>query len=360
VDTAATISSGISPNRFRELDFIRGILAIFVLIAHYVLFGNIPYVVHGGFCVNIFFILSGFVMSHAYGRKIGEGKIGLGSFALLRLGRLYPLMFFCSILVMLAYALLYSTFRTEKGYGIIDTIFMNLFMLQGINSDRWGLNDAFWSLGVEFWVGLTLFYGVIRYKAYFVNFLIISALLFYEYAQKRGLFFGIDVGLISPLTRNGLLGIGLGIIVYQIYAVFEKSKAHTPIIWALKGIFYFLCAITASFILVSKNIDIKIADIYIEIIAAVSILLRALLKNQCKLFCAKWQSWLGDISYSVYVYHWIIIWFAWAWVAKENYGAQETIIGGVFVLIITLIVSRYSSKYIEKPAYKWFRAKIGR
>jgi peptidoglycan/LPS O-acetylase OafA/YrhL len=334
-------------------------LAIFVLFAHYVLLHSIPYTIHGGFCVNIFFILSGFVMSHAYGLKIQENKINLGSFALLRLGRLYPLMLFCSILVIFTYALVYVSFREEKGYSIIDTIFMNVFLLQGINSHRWGINDAFWSLGVEFWVGLTLFYGVIRYKAYFINFLIVLALLFYFYGGKDSLFFGIDVRLIGHLTRNGLLGIGLGIIVYQIYNALKKYRMSIILTRALKLILYFLCVIIALFILAYKNTNLKIADIYIEIIASVTILLGALLKNQCRLFCAKWQSWLGDVSYSVYVYHWIVIWFVWTWVIKENYGVSETIIGGFLTLTVTLIVSHYSHKYIEKPAYKWFRKKIG-
>ncbi|MDR2153245.1 MAG: acyltransferase [Helicobacteraceae bacterium] len=350
MDTAATISSGISPNRFRELDFIRGILAIAVVMYH----NGLSPKVQGGFCVSVFFILSGFVMSYAYGKKIKNGAMGIMDFALLRLGRLYPLIFIGSIMSILIGFLLWVRMPD------LNSIFLNLFLLQGIGTN-FGFIPAFWSIGVEFWVGLTLFYGILRYKAYFINFLIVLALLFFAYGGKDSLFFGIDVGAINSRIRSGLFGVGAGVIIYQIYFYFTHYKLDNLTKKSLTFMFYLLFVTMIMYIFGSKSIAVfKVKEIYALILASAMILLGALLKNQCKLFCAKWQSWLGDISYSVYVYHFLAIWIIRSMIDMNNNDMFNIVCGHLAVIAIVLIVSHYSSKYIEKPAYKWFRAKIGR
>jgi peptidoglycan/LPS O-acetylase OafA/YrhL len=315
-----------------------------------------------GFAVDIFFILSGFVMSHAYGSKIQNNKINLGSFALLRLGRLYPLIVVGSIAAILTYWLLNDRFLTVKNLSIADSIFMHMFFFQISRSIGDGFMAVFWSIGIEFWVGLTLFYGVIRYKAYFVNFLIVVALMFYFYGGKNSLFFGIDIGLINGDIRRGLLGIGLGIVVYQIYYSYKNIKLSKITTLFIKSVFYMLFVVLIIWMIASQDMKktLYINHAFLAILASAMILLGALLKNECKPFCAKWQSWLGDISYSVYIYHTVVIWFALPWIRSLNLSVLGSLIlGAVFVLTITFIVSHYSHKYIEKPAYRWFRKKIG-
>jgi peptidoglycan/LPS O-acetylase OafA/YrhL len=310
---------------------------------------------NGYFAVDIFFILSGFVMSHAYGAKIQENKINLRSFALLRLGRLYPLIVVGTIVAILTRSLVHS-------HNMLHTnnLFINLFLFQGISKNAGVFIGAFWSIGIEFWVGLTLFYGVIKYKAYFINFLIVLALLFYLYGGKDSLFFGFDIGLINNEIRRGLLGIGLGIIAYQIYSTYKDITFQDYAKRIIKVVLYALFLWIMFYMIAPNKSSPNISSAFFYILAFIIILLGALLKNQCKLFCARWQSWLGDVSYSAYVYHSVVIWFAIPWIRTFNLdNIRALIVGGIFVLIVTLIVSHYSHKYIEKPTYKWFRKKIG-
>jgi peptidoglycan/LPS O-acetylase OafA/YrhL len=312
------------------------------------------------FAVDIFFILSGFVMSHAYGAKIEEGKIGLGSFALLRLGRLYPLIFVSSALAITAFWIVKGRFLIQD-LSIADSILMNVFMFQGISGKLDGFIGVFWSVGIEFWVGLTLFYGVVRHKAYFANFLIVLALLFYLYGGKDSLFFGIDAGVINDNIRRGLLGVGLGIIAYRIYLTYKDTTFSKRTNIALKSLFYCIFAATLFYMIAPQENANVVGKVFVEILVCAMITLGALLKNQCKLFCAKWQSWLGDVSYSLYIFHTFIIWLATRLLKRFDFGPLSgAIIGAIFVAVVTLIISHYSHKYIEKPAYKWFRAKIGR
>ncbi|MER9394024.1 MULTISPECIES: acyltransferase [unclassified Mesorhizobium] len=76
---------------YLNLDAIRGVAAISVMLYHFS-----PFLVAGKvlpssyLAVDLFFLLSGFVIAHAYDRKIENG-MGVGTFVAIRLIRLYPL-----------------------------------------------------------------------------------------------------------------------------------------------------------------------------------------------------------------------------------------------------------------------------
>jgi peptidoglycan/LPS O-acetylase OafA/YrhL len=77
-------------NRFVLLDGLRGVAAIFIIQRHAEdLLGNaLPSSYLG---VDLFFALSGFVLAHAYGSSLSEGRISTMQFMKARLMRLYPL-----------------------------------------------------------------------------------------------------------------------------------------------------------------------------------------------------------------------------------------------------------------------------
>ncbi|WCT71912.1 acyltransferase [Sphingomonas naphthae] len=74
---------------YRALDAMRGVAAIAVLLFHLSWF--VGYTSSGALAVDFFFMLSGFVIAHAYDARLGAGGMGFGDFLLKRLIRLYPL-----------------------------------------------------------------------------------------------------------------------------------------------------------------------------------------------------------------------------------------------------------------------------
>lgn len=79
-----------SPERFILLDGIRGVAALFIVHRHAEqLFGKST--ASSYLAVDLFFALSGFVLAHAYSRKLLEGSIAPGFFMKARFARLYPL-----------------------------------------------------------------------------------------------------------------------------------------------------------------------------------------------------------------------------------------------------------------------------
>src|SRR5438128_143402 len=93
-------------HRFEALDGMRGIAALAVVVMHTpALWGYQPnlgaypgQLPEGWRAVNFFFVLSGFVLAHAFDQKLGDGDIKPWRFTLIRLARLYPLYFLAMVL----------------------------------------------------------------------------------------------------------------------------------------------------------------------------------------------------------------------------------------------------------------------
>ena len=85
-------------DRFVGLDGLRGVAAIVVLLLH-VPDATFAHFLPGGYlAVDLFFMLSGFVLEHAYRDRIRDG-MSLGSFMTVRMVRLYPLYILGSLIV---------------------------------------------------------------------------------------------------------------------------------------------------------------------------------------------------------------------------------------------------------------------
>ena len=83
-------------NRFVALDSWRGICACLVAFMNfdaYSHFHTSAFIVNSYLFVNFFFVLSGFVMSAGYQKRLVHG-FGVGKFMLLKFGRVYPLHIF--------------------------------------------------------------------------------------------------------------------------------------------------------------------------------------------------------------------------------------------------------------------------
>ncbi len=122
------------------------------------------------FCVDMFFALSGFVLCHAYGHRLNDGREGL-RFAWMRLARLWPLhMVMLGLFVAIELGKL--VFTRADGSLALDSqpfgpghspweLVTNILFLQSFNLHS-GLswNGPAWSAAVELYVSL-LFAGVI-------------------------------------------------------------------------------------------------------------------------------------------------------------------------------------------------------
>jgi peptidoglycan/LPS O-acetylase OafA/YrhL len=148
--------------RFRALDGWRGICALLVAAHHLEVRGFLywqPLVRNAWLFVDFFFVLSGFVIAHAYGDKLSQGA-GFRSFVIRRFGRLWPLhaAVLAALVVIEVSHLAIQQWHPIAGEHLAFTasrspfaLVTNLFLVQALGFhpfDTW--NGPAWSISVEF------------------------------------------------------------------------------------------------------------------------------------------------------------------------------------------------------------------
>ena len=155
--------------RFELLDGTRGLAALVVVIFHLTALQRV--FERGWLAVDLFFILSGFVITYSYGEKIKQG-LTFKDFFVARVLRLWPLMAVGLTLGLAASALHRVLHAPDGGLAaeVIAAFFVNLAFLPYVSDttqvtyadvvvvgELFPLNAPGWSLFFEMFVGLAYF-----------------------------------------------------------------------------------------------------------------------------------------------------------------------------------------------------------
>jgi peptidoglycan/LPS O-acetylase OafA/YrhL len=137
-------------HRFLILDGLRGIGAMIIAVHHTGAYWHFQFP-RSYLAVDLFFLLSGFVLAHVHDEKLRDGRCSARDFLVLRLIRLLP-DYWLSVLVS-AFALLTYVAATDQatvGYGAAAlAILMSLFLLPSVLPERnnlFPLDGPVWSL----------------------------------------------------------------------------------------------------------------------------------------------------------------------------------------------------------------------
>ena len=173
--------------RFSALDGWRGIAALGVAAFHFGVSNHIysfPLIRIAEPYVDFFFVLSGFVIAHAYRKKLASNS-DIIAFMIRRFGRIWPLHVFtltCLVgLEAIKAALMVFTGMTAgssffSGEADVYAIFAHLAFLQSFGLfDKFTWNVPSWSIGAEFWTYLlfALLYRFVSSRKQLWSFLVI-------------------------------------------------------------------------------------------------------------------------------------------------------------------------------------------
>jgi peptidoglycan/LPS O-acetylase OafA/YrhL len=331
-------------SRIAELESLRGLAALLVVFSHMPKWNpalDVSFVNNGYLMVELFFVLSGFVICNAYAEKI-EGAEDVARFQLLRLGRLYPV----HLLFLLVFvAIEMGKYMASSGLGIdspnstpfetnnLSAFFKNVFLVAfGPPTQALTFNYPAWSICAEFFTYLVFALSVLttkRYKSITFAALALSSLVLLGTRYTFGL--------------DALLKCFAGFFIGCVTATVTKTQ-HVRVSVATPSIVF------AAFILFLQLKPSREFDMATYFLAAVLI--------------ASSLTWLGAISYSVYMSHAAIEWGAnqiirFALRKPEALSASgkstpqltglETLLACVGIVAIVLLVSALAYLYIEKP-----------
>jgi len=138
--------------RSREIDGLRAIAVLAVLLAH----AGVPFFSGGFVGVDIFFVISGFLITKIIVHELEEGTFSIGRFYERRARRILPALFFVVATCLIAGWVTMSADAFENlGQSVVATVLFSNNILLNLTSGYWETESSFkpllhtWSLGVE-------------------------------------------------------------------------------------------------------------------------------------------------------------------------------------------------------------------
>jgi len=366
-----------------NLHALRGIAALMVVIFHFdaivmsLNFSHGSSIIHKGYLmVDLFFMLSGFIILHVYGEFFSKQLTWKYYFSFLkaRLARIYPLhVFTLMILIFIFYASINSYMLGDMSDSIHDpaAIPSHLLLLQSFGTQTiftWNITS--WSISAE-WFAYLLFpvFAILlgRYKNYTNVFIGILAIIIYLaifYYLPRKAFTGniVDIKDINVSYDwgflRGLAGFMTGMIAYRVYQ-------NTKLISLLSKDVFGILIIIMLLIALSMNInDLIYLPLFMMLLLSL-VSNTQLLHSICKL---KAFQFIGKISYSIYMIHYILILCVLLPaldLMRFNYTGPGSLnppinvgisLCGIFLLVVVLF-SSLSYDFIERPFRNWINKK---
>lgn len=353
-----------SPDHFAALTGLRFWLALWVILYHVTgpgtllggwaqpLSPSLRALVRGGYVsVNVFFVLSGFVLARGYASTCWNRE-RLAQYGVRRFARIYPV-YALSIIVMIPFIVDVALpwFRTPVSSSKSALLANYVLLLQGW-SDKLPVNwnTPAWSLSCEifFYAAFPLLAICIRRRAWKVPLLLIAAALVLTPTMRAA---GVPDRW-KPLVHFADFLIGVG--TAGLYDLLLRDR-RLP---SGRGYWFYLPALAATGVLLARP---SLVGGWLDLNSAVRPLCAVLILGlalgggaEARLLSNRLAVHLGHASYAIYILHIPIMWWYKRWLGAL-FGVAP---GGVLALIYAVIVIGLSSlvfTYFEQPVNHWFR-----
>jgi peptidoglycan/LPS O-acetylase OafA/YrhL len=294
--------------------------------------------------VDVFFILSAFVLSMSYEYKVQSGIniTFLKNYLVKRFARIYPI-YIANIL------LFYLLFKPDLP---VRSILRNILLLQIFFPTNYTINGVSWSLSVE-WVIYFIFPFILLIKSkkwmlFFILSMLGYAYLFFFVSGHFSIPSLFDIHFIvgKDALIRGISAYLLGIAIYKIFSCKPAwiRTINKYIIYVLILIFFF--------IFIVRN------DLFMPILLALLILGITNQNSVSKFLSSKPVYFLGLISYSLYLNHWLVFKVVEAICQKYNFSILLNRCLFALSVFLSIFISYITYKLIEMPIGKYIRKKL--
>jgi len=365
-------NSKIGHARYDVLDGLRGVAAISVMLFHYT---QDSFPRNTDMAVDLFFILSGFVIAHSYGSRL-QNSMSVLDYTGRRLIRLYP-MYIAGIIIGIPVLFLVTKagLANYSPKSILGNIFLNCFFLPDFNGrtvlelngtthftgELFPLNPPSWSLFFELVASLT-FPFLFKLKRHAMISLIISCYAVLMLISLAEMFINHEsaIGLAQGWNRESFLGgfprvfygFSFGILIYssinneqlgKLRASAERLIRHPYTLYLL--------------LLIVLALPMKLKGLYPALILAV--VAPSLVFFGSAIRCdgetsAKVAKFLGWISYPIYCLHLPIGRAVFLISSRLHYSRS---LAAAISIAATFVVSVILTKFYEEPVRTYLSQK---
>jgi peptidoglycan/LPS O-acetylase OafA/YrhL len=340
-----------------DIQGLRAIAVMLVILAH----AGIPWLAGGFVGVDVFFVLSGFLINGLLVQEYqAKGHLDLGAFYLRRLRRLLPAMLMVIIATMLAVGGLFPEIDARQILASLPfaaTWTSNMFFVLREQDyfNELGERDVFlhtWSLGVEeqfylIWPLLLLgLIALVRMMNLRLALLMLVAVSFlvsaaWTYWHPLSAFY---------MMPARIWQFGLGGLVYLHVIRFQIDAPPVSQGFARALLVLGLLMIMGSALLLNQHFTYPgFWAIFPSLGAAFVILAGHTHSSEARIGLAHpLLVWVGDHSYSLYLWHWPIITLIGLLGLEVELGHR----GLLLALVLTVLLATLSYRWIELPFWK--------
>ncbi|MEN3748093.1 acyltransferase [Sphingomonas sp. HF-S3] len=336
-------------HEFDALTGLRGLAAIAVVFAHAENAAGVERWMPGQPFVDLFFALSGFVISYVYLRS---DRIDWQAYSVARFARIYPL-HIATAAAMAGAGVLFATMQGEPmpAYYSLAQVAreITLTMAMPLAGSEWIMNGPAWSISVEWWV-------------YFLIFPPLALI------HRR-------IGFASSALCFALLALILVVAIYALPADHQVTRGWIAFSRAAIGFIGGWVAYrafargwvpsgrTANLLAIATLIGLFAAPALVDDHAFFLILVYPFLiwalagtnSTAAKLCAARPVMWLGTLSYSIYLIHPLVLKLLLA--ADKLIMPIEGRLAWVSLTVgVTLVAGMVSYRYLELPAREKLRS----
>ncbi|MCM2292329.1 acyltransferase [Allorhizobium sp. BGMRC 0089] len=333
------------------MDGLRGVAALGVMAFHSTILG-VTLVVHGYLAVDFFFVLSGFVLAHAYRERLQRES----SEAILRLRliRIMPLALF-GLALGTGYFLLRRLLEPQSLYSLPDIAagtILNMMLLPKLwitpapTDTIFPANTPLWSLSVEMLMNCVWIITATRLRPrHLLAIILVSAAGLCLLAELYGT---ADMGAILPTYAGGVLRAAFGFFAGVLLWMYKPEP---------KGgkIYAVLCVISLTAIMLLPGTG-PLPDLLIIICVWPAIVFLAArcdwpaIRPLCNL--------LGTLSYPLYVIHVPVMMFCVGLVKLLKLDSPVLVM--VAAWAISILLAFAADRFYDRPVRAWLRGRFAR
>lgn len=349
-----------SHSHFETLDGLRGVAAFAVVCLHMRdLIGGYLTPSSAYLAVDFFFCLSGFVICHAYQRRL-QSDLGLRDFAALRIARLAPLYLLGMGLGLMTAVLAVMMGKGEVRESAVDSL-VGIVGFLGLPAPSYGVSHALFPLNVPAW---SLFFEIIA-NGFFAVF------LKYGFRNRLGIYFGLAaIALIGSAFflgsldggndwRTALVGLArvawgfpAGCLVYALWKrrLLSDWSGGSWAVYPLLGFLLFVDLPPEFRALFDGSMALLICPLLILWAAY----------RQPAGMVGRIEREIGAMSYAIYIVH-VPLGFLYAALIARLFGVPASDLaplGGLLFLPLLLVFAWLADRYFDAPVRGYFKAKL--
>lgn len=338
-----------------DIDGLRAIAVLSILVFHL----NKEWLPGGFTGVDVFFVISGFLITSIIYPKIMRGQFSYKDFYMRRIKRIVPAAFFYTFLTLIITAFIYlpNDWILVSKSALSSVIFLsNLYLMRSVDyfSARAEENPFLhtWSLSVEeqfyvFWpfilVCMARFLKTKFHRMLFISFMLLTSFALAQLLIQSPR--GTNIAFYMMPTRFGELLLG------AILAIYSQRINAKGVLMEYLGVLGMLLLVISFFLIDERTMFPGFASLLPTTGAALVILSGFNQEQQKKthrlyrLLSVPVLRHIGLISFSLYLVHWPLL-------AMTRYITQEYILTTVQLLYIVplmFVLAHTSWRYIEMP-----------